>query len=225
MVRNLVNYCEWEFFSPPCARARDQGGRSRSDIGGERQEAGRCVPRGCLTVAASAGKITHVLLGTCRDPGVIDRLAGNVRGFAGSCSHSKLGIPKYGETPLLLKARRQLEEYFAGTRRCFDLPLAPSGTPFQMAVWEALKAIPYGETSSYGEIAVRIGTPKSCRAVGGAIHWNPIAIVIPCHRVIGADGGMTGFGAGLEMKRMLLELEGREIIGGRVLAQSKRVGN
>ncbi len=101
----------------------------------------------------------------------------------------------------------QLEEYFAGARRSFDLPLAPEGTAFQRTVWQALTRIPYGETASYGEIARRIGSPQASRAVGLANGSNPLPIVVPCHRVIGADGSLTGFGGGLEIKRKLLALE------------------
>ena len=111
------------------------------------------------------------------------------------------------ETPLLQEALRQLNAYFSGTCRVFTLPLAPVGTPFQIAVWQALCAIPYGETRSYGEIAAAIGRPKACRAVGMAIHQNPIAILIPCHRVVGKNGKLTGYAGGLERKRILLALE------------------
>lgn len=101
----------------------------------------------------------------------------------------------------------QLEEYFAGERTAFDLPLAFTGTPFQVAVWEALREIPYGQTISYGELAQRVGRPTAVRAVGATNGRNPIAVVVPCHRVIGADGSLTGFGGGLPTKRALLELE------------------
>jgi methylated-DNA-[protein]-cysteine S-methyltransferase len=110
-------------------------------------------------------------------------------------------------TPLLRRATGQLNEYFAGTRREFDLPLAPSGTEFQLACWRALREIPYGETRSYGEQATRIGRPDRARAVGAANGANPIAVIVPCHRVIGADGSLVGFGGGLETKRRLLDLE------------------
>lgn len=103
--------------------------------------------------------------------------------------------------------RRQLEEYFAGRRRRFDLVLAPVGTPFQRRVWEALAAIPYGETRSYGEVARSLGRPEASRAVGAANGANPLPIVIPCHRVVGSNGSLTGFGGGLETKAALLELE------------------
>lgn len=105
--------------------------------------------------------------------------------------------------------RRQLGEYFAGARRDFDLAVAPvAGSSFQRTVWAELARIPYGETRSYGEVARAIGRPKSSRAVGAANGANPIPIVVPCHRVIGADGSLTGFGGGLAAKTLLLELEG-----------------
>jgi len=105
---------------------------------------------------------------------------------------------------------RQLAAYFAGERRRFDLPLDPAGTPFQLSVWRALCAIPYGETISYGELARRIDAPRAVRAVGAANGQNPLAIVIPCHRVIGHDGRLTGYGGGLPVKRALLALEHAE---------------
>lgn len=105
-------------------------------------------------------------------------------------------------------AMTQLSEYFAGVRRHFDLPLVPTGTPFQQRVWQALVTIPYGETCSYGYIAQRIGNPKGVRAVGLANGKNPIAIVVPCHRVIGANGKLTGYAGGLDRKAGLLRLEG-----------------
>jgi methylated-DNA-[protein]-cysteine S-methyltransferase len=103
--------------------------------------------------------------------------------------------------------RSQLEEYFAGERRVFDLPVAPPGTPFQQRVWAELQRIGYGETISYAELAARIGRPTAIRAVGAANGANPVSIIIPCHRVIGSDGSLTGYGGGLEAKRRLLELE------------------
>jgi methylated-DNA-[protein]-cysteine S-methyltransferase len=108
---------------------------------------------------------------------------------------------------------RQLDEYFAGERTVFDLPLNPAGTPFQLRVWEALKTIPYGEIRSYGEIAEQIGRPGAARAVGLANGRNPISIVVPCHRVIGASGALTGYGGGLERKQYLLDLETRVSAG------------
>lgn len=106
------------------------------------------------------------------------------------------------------EVRRQLAEYFAGERREFDLALAPEGTPFERAVWAELAKIPFGETRTYGEIAEILGRPGAARAVGRANGANPIPIVVPCHRVIGADGSLTGFGGGLDVKSRLLELEG-----------------
>ena len=109
--------------------------------------------------------------------------------------------------PVLLDAETQLRAYFAGELRRFDLPLAPRGTAFQLSVWDALLEIPYGATTSYSELAAAIGRPNACRAVGAANGRNPLAVIVPCHRVIGAAGGLTGYGGGLERKRMLLALE------------------
>ena len=105
-------------------------------------------------------------------------------------------------------AGRQLEEYFSGQRQVFDLPLAPAGTPFQLTVWRALQGIGYGHTTSYGQLARELGHAHGARAVGLANGSNPLPVIIPCHRVIGADGSLTGFGGGLEIKRALLHLEG-----------------
>ena len=102
----------------------------------------------------------------------------------------------------------QLREYFAGTRRDFDLALAPRGSEFQRRVWEELSRVPYGATISYAELAARVGRPGAARAVGRANGTNPIPVVIPCHRVIGADGSLTGYGGGMPLKRALLTLEG-----------------
>jgi len=111
------------------------------------------------------------------------------------------------DSGVLAPVRRQLEEYFQGRRRDFELPLAPRGTPFQLRVWAELRRIPYGRTVSYGELARRLGDPGLSRAVGAANGANPISIIIPCHRVIGADGSLTGYGGGLPIKRALLALE------------------
>jgi methylated-DNA-[protein]-cysteine S-methyltransferase len=113
-----------------------------------------------------------------------------------------------GDHAVLRETRRQLEDYFTGTRRTFDLPLAPRGTGFQLEVWQALRDIPYGETISYATLARRIAKPGASRAVGAANGRNPLPIVVPCHRVIGADGSLTGFGGGLPTKQYLLTLEG-----------------
>jgi methylated-DNA-[protein]-cysteine S-methyltransferase len=106
---------------------------------------------------------------------------------------------------------RQLRAYFSGELKDFDLPLAPEGTEFQLRVWHRLRTIPYGETISYGQLAIRIGNPKAVRAVGLANACNPIPIIIPCHRVVGSDGSLTGFGGGLPNKRKLLALESRQM--------------
>ncbi|WP_119717576.1 methylated-DNA--[protein]-cysteine S-methyltransferase [Cognatilysobacter tabacisoli] len=113
-----------------------------------------------------------------------------------------------GDSAVLDAARAQLGEYFAGTRRTFDLPLAPRGTAFQRSVWSALAGIPYGATVSYQDLATRLGAPTATRAVGAANGRNPLPIVLPCHRVIGANGALTGFGGGLPTKAFLLRLEG-----------------
>jgi methylated-DNA-[protein]-cysteine S-methyltransferase len=131
-----------------------------------------------------------------------------------------LHLPAHGETPpgkatphdpVLTAACAQLAEYFAGQRRDFDLPLAPAGTAFQRAVWSALVGIPFGATASYGEVAARVGRPRAVRAVGAANGRNPIALIVPCHRVIGSDGTLTGYGGGLPTKRWLLAHEARQL--------------
>jgi len=127
-------------------------------------------------------------------------------------SGRRAGGPERGwrcEDAPFREARRQLEAYFAGAHRSFTLPLAPRATPFQARVLEALGRIPYGETRSYKDIAVALGDPGAVRAVGSANGRNPLPIVIPCHRVVGSDGSLTGFGGGLERKRFLLDLERR----------------
>jgi methylated-DNA-[protein]-cysteine S-methyltransferase len=136
-------------------------------------------------------------------------LATSVRGIRGL----HFGLP--GDTSsrpphpeLFQAASRQLAEYFAGRRTSFDLPLDITGTPFQLRVWAELQRIPYGETISYSELAKRIGSPKAVRAVGAASGRNPVPIIVPCHRVIASNGGLQGFGGGLEAKRLLLDLEG-----------------
>lgn len=130
------------------------------------------------------------------------------------CAFTPEGAPdlealprKRCESPLLAEAEQQLNEYFAGLRQEFDLPLAPKGTAFQQQVWAALRRIPYGETRTYGQLAALLGRPKAARAVGGGCHRNPIGIIIPCHRVVGANGALTGYAGGLENKQYLLELE------------------
>ena len=111
------------------------------------------------------------------------------------------------ETELILQCKMQLDEYFRGERKTFDLPLAPKGTDFQKKVWNALQKIPYGETKTYGEIAAAVGNPKGARAVGMANNKNPIGIIIPCHRVVGANGKLVGYAGGMDKKEWLLQLE------------------
>lgn len=115
------------------------------------------------------------------------------------------------ESKLLKNAYKQLDEYFKGKRKFFDLPLNPKGTEFQKSVWNALMEIPYGCTYSYKDIAIKIGNEKACRAVGNANNKNPILIFIPCHRVIGSNGKLVGYGGGIELKKKLLELENKHI--------------
>ncbi len=138
---------------------------------------------GPLTIAANGTAITHVLFGTPDLPGTL------------------------APSELTNRAANQLQEYLAGKRTAFDLPLAPEGTPFQQRVWKALQNIPYGQTRSYADVAAAIGSPQATRAVGGANNRNPIAIVIPCHRVVGANGKLTGYAGGLQLKQRLLDLE------------------
>ena len=115
--------------------------------------------------------------------------------------------PRQDEDEVLAETRKQLQEYFAARRKIFSIPLRLQGTEFQCMVWRELQRIPYGETASYGDIAKRIGRPKAVRAIGMANHRNKIPLIIPCHRVIGADGSLTGYAGGLELKKMLLEIE------------------
>jgi methylated-DNA-[protein]-cysteine S-methyltransferase len=112
-----------------------------------------------------------------------------------------------GDASAVSAAAIQLEQYFAGRRTEFDLDVDPDGTPFERRVWDEVRAIPYGQTATYADIARRIGRPRACRAVGRANGRNPLAVVVPCHRVIGSDGSLTGYAGGVEMKRTLLDLE------------------
>lgn len=124
-------------------------------------------------------------------------------------------LPETGpESPLTLEACSQLEAYFAGNRRQFDLPLAPAGTSFQREAWAALQQIPFGETRSYAQQAMQVNRPKAVRAIGAANGANPIAIVIPCHRVIGKNGTLTGYAGGVERKQWLLALEQAQVGSG-----------
>jgi methylated-DNA-[protein]-cysteine S-methyltransferase len=147
-------------------------------------------PVGQLTLVARDGKLTAILWEKERPNRV------------------RLGVlQEANNSPVLEETERQLKEYFAGTRNRFELELDFAGTDFQKKVWQALLTIPFGETRSYSQIAAQIGSPKAVRAVGAANGRNPISIVAPCHRVIGASGGLTGFAGGLEAKQYLLQLE------------------
>ena len=148
------------------------------------------TPIGPLTVTATKKAVTAIRFGTQGPEG------------SARCTAAEA-------TPLLRKAAEEIGDYFAGSRRRFTLPLAPEGTPFQQKVWEALRNIPYGETRTYKQIAIQIGHNQSFRAVGMANNRNPIVIVVPCHRVIGYDGKLTGYAGGLDIKEQLLELERR----------------
>jgi len=140
---------------------------------------------GTLAIAEENGKITHVNVSQAKRP-----IAAEEK-----------------ETPLLAEAAKQIQEYLSGARKVFLLPLAPQGTDFQKKVWQALQTIPYGETVTYKDIAVKIGSPLGCRAVGMANNKNPIGIIIPCHRVIGSNGKLVGYAGGLDVKARLLNLE------------------
>lgn len=169
-------------------------------------------PVGALTLVERDGRLTEIRFGA-----FAYREAEGTRGRVGSAvadAHSSDGC---ASSPLLLRAAEQIGEYFAGGRQSFDLPLDPRGTPFQMDVWQALREIPCGEMRSYAEIARAIGRPSACRAVGMANHRNPIPIVIPCHRVVGSDGSLVGYGGGLRIKRLLLALERPAASGGSTL--------
>ncbi len=146
-------------------------------------------PLGPLRIAADAGGLTEIE-------------------FTDRVDAATAGMRRDDGDALLCDARRQLEQYFDGERRIFELPLAPRGTPFQQRVWQALRELPYGQTCSYADIACRLQAPTATRAVGAANGRNPLAIVVPCHRVIGRDGTLTGYAGGIERKRRLLELEG-----------------
>lgn len=153
-------------------------------------------PVGPLTLVAADGLLTGLYLDAPR--------SGSARHEPGA---DVLGAPADPASEPFCAGAEQLAAYFAGRLTEFTLPLAPAGTPFQRRVWAGLRAIPYGETLSYGQLANKIGNPTAARAVGLANGRNPIAVVIPCHRVIGSDGSLTGYGGGLDRKRYLLDLE------------------
>jgi methylated-DNA-[protein]-cysteine S-methyltransferase len=141
-------------------------------------------PIGVLSLVESGGALTELRFGERAEAGEIPQA-----------------------TPLLRQAEAELQEYFSGKRKAFTVPFAPAGTPFQQAVWKVLLTIPYGETMTYGEVAKAVGNPKASRAVGMANHQNPLAIICPCHRVIGANHKLVGYGGGLSIKEFLLALE------------------
>ena len=141
------------------------------------------TPVGVLTIAEEGGFITNIAFGERNFDGIL------------------------GENAVISQAKAQLEEYFAGARREFDLPLDMRGTDFQKRVWSALLTVPYGRTATYKDVAIKAGSPKGARAVGMANNKNPIVIVVPCHRIVGADGSLVGFAGGIDTKRFLLELE------------------
>ena len=148
------------------------------------------TPLGPLTLAATARGLAAALFDAQRHhPGALD-------------------VPENPAHPVLVQAAREFADYFAGRRRHFTVPLDPQGTPFQQAVWQALRRIDCGRVLSYGEIAQQLGRPQAARAVGAAVGRNPLSIVVPCHRVLGRDGALTGYAGGLPRKQALLALEG-----------------
>ena len=153
------------------------------------------TPVGELVLTASETGLTGVYFPTSRSHPLPRSARGGLSGSGGT-------------NDLLNRVAAQLGQYFAGTRTTFDLPLEPTGTDFQLSVWDLLRKIPYGVTTSYGELARRLGDPRATRAVGAANGANPIPIIVPCHRVVGSKGELTGFGGGLDRKRWLLEHEG-----------------
>lgn len=164
-------------------------------------------PVGPLTVVSNETAVTTVRFGRFV-PAATD---------LGSPTDS--GRADSAQPEVLQQAVQELTEFFAGTRRTFTVPVAPEGTPFQQTVWMALQRIPYGETCSYQAVAEAVGNPKACRAVGMANHRNPIPIIIPCHRVVGANGHLTGYAGGLEIKSRLLRFE-QENSGDRLFSLS-----
>lgn len=148
----------------------------------------------------------------------IDWVESNVDPRLGSARREQ--VPYEGPTPILDDAQAQLEEYFDGRRRIFDLPLDPKGTTFQLAAWRVLSTIPFGETISYAHQARAMGDVRKARAVGGANGRNPIPIVVPCHRVIGSDGSLTGFAAGTGIKKYLLDFE-QQVLGRGLALQAR----
>src|SRR5215472_10277945 len=166
-----------------------------------------------MTVGTAATQRSHAVIDSPIGPLTLIAQQGRLAGVHMEITRYEPGTTALGvavtadSDPVLATAASQLGSYFRGELTCFDLPL--EGTPFQRSVWTGLLAIPYGETISYGELAGRIGQPSASRAVGLANGRNPVAIIVPCHRVIGADGSLTGYGGGMDRKRYLLALEQR----------------
>lgn len=171
--------------------ARTAGARAARTAGPHPTHAVLDSPVGPLTLVAAGGALTGLYMERTRYP----------------LAPQALGGPASLAAAPFAEAQRQLEAYFAGQLTEFELPLALHGTAFQRRVWAALRRVRYGETVSYGQLADRIGAPAASRAVGLANGRNPVSIIVPCHRVVGADGGLTGYGGGIERKRFLLDLE------------------
>ena len=174
-------------------------------------EAQRTIPSpvGNLILTASESGLTGVYFPTSRHgPPPVGPHPVAPSADLSSPPDSLSATRKGGTQGVLDRTEEQLNEYFAGKRTTFDLPLEPTGTDFQLSVWELLRKIPYGVTTSYGALARRLGDPGASRAVGAANGANPIPIIVPCHRVVGSRGELTGFGGGIERKRWLLEHEG-----------------
>ncbi|MBP6875729.1 MAG: methylated-DNA--[protein]-cysteine S-methyltransferase [Candidatus Eisenbacteria bacterium] len=165
-------------------------------------------PVGMLTLTASEKGLVAVLWKKTA-PAHGGKGRNDTKSSANEAKQTRTQGADDGAAAILKETQAQLEEYFAGKRRKFDLPLDVRGTEFQKRVWKELQKIPFGETASYGDIAKRIGRVSACRAVGAANGRNPISIIVPCHRVIGANGTLTGFGGGLEAKALLLDHEAR----------------
>ena len=165
-------------------------------------------PVGALLLREDAGKLAEVAF---LSPTISPETSFEQELAAANFNASTIAVARLNADdatpPILRRAAAQLAEYFAGTRTRFDLPLAPVGTEFQRRVWAATSAIPFGETATYGEIARKIGAPNAARAVGGALNRNPLAIVVPCHRVVGSAGKLTGYDGGVDRKAFLLTLE------------------
>ena len=183
---------------------------ARPSVTGAAHGAQRGVPVAALTALAAACT-AQARIDTPLGSMLLARTAAGLAGvwFDGQRWHpGALAAPLVPDDPLLAEAARQLKDYFAGTRRGFDLPLDLHGTPFQRAVWQRLGLIPPGATTTYGAVARELGAPRAVRAVGAAVGRNPVSIVVPCHRVLGAGGAPTGYAGGLQRKAALLALEG-----------------